>query len=403
MSTESPNNKTTGPIDMVGKAVGSVGRAIEHTLGVQHLGRRLRLSGMRRKPGAAPGIEHHDLSRMSSTGEKVYITCIDYSPKQVQRRDIEAGRFDAFLAEHRPDWCKVRWINIDGLTDMRVIEAMARKYDLHPLAIEDLLHFPQRPKVDAYGGDGEHQARLFIITHMLQMTGDTLNSEQISIFLGHNTVLTFQITRGDIWDSIRERIGKDGSRLRENDAGFLVYALLDAMVDYCFPILEQYGERLEDLEERILDHPDQRIIRQVHAVRRELLLLRREVWPMREMVQQLQREPHECMSENTRTYLRDVYDHTVQIIDFIETCREMAAGLAETYMTAMGNRMNEVMKVLTIIATIFIPITFLAGVYGMNFKHFPELDWKYGYFTFWGLCIVIGAGLLWYFRRKRWL
>ncbi|MCU0293896.1 MAG: magnesium/cobalt transporter CorA, partial [Thermoanaerobaculaceae bacterium] len=287
---------------------------------------------------------------------------------------------------------------------------LAIKYDLHPLAIEDVLHLSQRPKLDAYDAASEHQARLFVIVRMLQLVEDRLESEQVSIFLGHKTVLTFQEAPGDVWDPIRTRLQTRGSRLRQNDASFLAYALIDAIVDHCFPILEHYGDRLEELEDSILERPTSSVISEVHTLKRELLLLRRALWPMREVVHTLQREPHECMSDTTRTYLRDVYDHTVQIIDIIETYREVATALAETYMTSVSTRLNEIMKVLTIIGTIFIPLTFLAGVWGMNFgDSMPETLHAAEYFPwiypvgFWALCLATAAGLYAWIRRRGWL
>ena len=359
-----------------------------------------------RKPGTAPGIEHHDLSKLPTVSDGCYVTCIDYSPDRVRVEEITD--LEDFIVHHRPDWSQVRWINVDGIKDMAVIQALAEKYEIHPLAVEDLLHVPQRPKVDLYEGNGRAtRARMVAITRMIELREEHLHSEQITIVLGHKTVLTFQETHGDVWDPIRARIKKAGSRLRGNDASFLVYSLMDAIVDHCFPILEDYGDRLEELEEEVFEHPSEAIVQQIHELKRELLLLRRQVWPMREMIHVLQREQHECMSETTRVYLRDVYDHAVQIIDLLETYREVAAGLAETYMASVSNRMNQVMKVLTIISTVFIPLTFIAGVYGMNFKAMPEIEstwatpWIYP-IGFWAICMTIAGGLLWFFKRRGW-
>ncbi|MCE9591647.1 MAG: magnesium/cobalt transporter CorA [Planctomycetes bacterium] len=365
-------------------------------------------------PGTPAGIEVDQLGQMPSTPGRVRVTCIDYAPEHVQVTEVDD--MDAFLACHRPEWCVVRWINVDGLTDMKVIQGLAKKYDLHPLAIEDTLHLGQRPKVDAYGGEGgitgvenaPGPARLYIVAHMLQIVEGHLHSEQISIFVGHKTLITFQEDRGDVWDPIRQRIGKHGSKIRLNDTSFLLYTLLDAVVDHCFPILESYGDRLEQLEEIVLAKPDLTTIHEVHAVKRELLILRREVWPLREVIMTLQREMHECMTETARTYLRDVYDHAIQIIEIIETYREVATGLAETYLSAVSLRMNEVMKVLTIIATIFIPLTFLAGVYGMNFDHMPEIHSSLAYpwfypIGFWALCVLIAGAMVWWLKRRRWM
>jgi magnesium transporter len=258
--------------------------------------------------------------------------------------------------------------------------------------------------VEPYGGgDSEVRARLFIIVRALQLQGDALHSEQISIFLGHKTVLTFCEAHSAVWDPIRQRIDTKGSRLRASDASFLVYSLLDAIVDCCFPILEHYSDHMEELEAVILERGQRDTINDIHQVKRDLLLLRRAVWPLREVVSTLQREPHECVSDVTRVYLRDLYDHVVQIIDIIETYREMTGDLTDTYMSATSNRMNEVMKVLTIIGTIFIPLTFLAGVYGMNFHNLPELNLAWAYPAFWIVCILIAAVMLLLFRRRGWL
>jgi magnesium transporter len=292
---------------------------------------------------------------------------------------------------------------VDGLSDLGVVRALAEKYHLHPLAIEDVLHVPQRPKVQAYDEVGDYQARVFIIVKMMELREGQLLTEQVSLFVGHRTVLTFQETPGDVWDPIRQRVRTAGSRLRLNDASFLAYSLIDAVVDQAFPILEHFGDRLELLEDMVLQRPTPEAIQEIHRLKRELLILRRAMWPTREVVQRLHREPHECFSSVTQTYLRDVYDHAVQIIDILETYREMATGLTETYMTAISIRMNEIMKVLTVIGTIFIPLTFLAGVYGMNFQFFPEIHWKWGYALFWAISLGVAGTMLAWFRRRGWL
>jgi magnesium transporter len=354
------------------------------------------------EPGDAPGIEIEEITSLPGEGGATRITCIDYCPTQVSVNAVDD--LAEFIERHRPEWSAVRWISMDGLSDMRAIHTLASKYDLHPLAIEDVLHKTQRPKVEAYGGEeSELQARLFIVTHALRIQDDRLQYDQVSIFLGHNTVLTFQETSSDEWDGIRQRIKSKGSRLRSSDASFLAYSLLDAIVDSCFPILQNYSERAEELEDQILDRAMPSLISQIHQLKRDLLLLRWVVWPMRELAATLARDPHECVSEDTRVYLRDLYDHIVQIIDLIETYREIASDLTETYMSAVSNRMNEVMKVLTLIGTIFIPLTFLAGVYGMNFRYFPELGQQWAYPAFWAFCLLAAVLMVLFFRRKNWL
>jgi len=215
--------------------------------------------------------------------------------------------------------------------------------------------------------------------------------------------LTIKEAPSDVWDSIIQRIKVRGSRLRNNDASFLMYSLLDANIDRCFPILEHFGDRAEELENIILEHSQSNQINDIHQLKRDLLVMRQELWPLREVVSTLQREPHECVSDMTRVYLRDLYDHVIQIIEIIETYREMTSDLTETYMSSVSNRMNEIMKVLTMIGTIFIPLTFLAGVYGMNFRHFPEIGQKWAYPAFWSVCVIIAGIMFILFRRRKWL
>lgn len=387
---------------------------------VKRAGRLLdprRVTGLlhRKTPGSAPGIAARQLAEAAPpaapAAEPVTVTCIDYAPAQHAVHESTNG--DRWTQPPRPEWATVRWINVDGLGDHRLIGMLAERYNLHPLAIEDMLHIPQRPKVDVFAhenqGGGQDQTSdngpplIFAVMQMLRLIDDKPRIEQVSVFLLPGLVLTFQESRGDVWDPIRQRIATSTSKLRANDASYLLYALLDAMVDHHFPILEWYGNRLEELEMQLGSDSGTRLIAAVHEIKRELLLLRREVWPMREVVHNLQRDGQSGLSEQTRTYLRDVHDHALQVADIIETYREIAVSLADTYMTLMSNRMNETMKTLTVIATIFIPITFLAGVYGMNFRHMPELDAAWAYPAFWALCLAVAGGLLWWFRRKRWL
>ena len=353
-------------------------------------------------PGARPGLDPEDLARLPSTPGAARVTCVDFSPSEVTVREVED--VPAFLADHRPEWSAVRWIDVGGLSDLAVIEALARKYHLHPLAVEDVLHVPQRPKCEAYPAQGEFQARLFVIARVLGLVDGSLVEEQVSFFVGHSTVLTFREGRGEeLWASVRHRLARAGARVREHDASYLLYTLLDAIVDRWFPLLEEIGDRLEQLEDEVLESPTRDAISRAHALRRELLVLRRAAWPMREVIASLQREPHECLSATTQTYLRDVQDHIVQVIEMIEAYREVVASVQETFMTATSNRMNEVMKVLTIVGTIFIPITFLAGVYGMNFRHMPELESRWTYPFFWLLCLAVSGGMLFWMRKRGWI
>lgn len=330
------------------------------------------------------------------------VTCVDYSVGDVMVQQV--GDLGEFLDSHRPDWSAVRWIDVAAVADMSVIDALALKYELHPLAIEDILSRSQRPKIDAYGGEGSGlNARLFITARALHLRGGRLHSSPISIFLGHTTVLTFQQEHSDVWEPIRQRIDAKGSRLRANDASFLTYALLDAVVDGCFPIIEGFDGQLDRLETAVVEEADQGLLNTIQDVKRQLTLLRSSVWPLREVVAALQRDPHECMSETTKVYLHDLYDHIVQVIEIIETYRERAKDLTESYRSSVSFRMTEVMKVLTVIGTIFIPLTFLAGVYGMNFRNLPELDVAWAYPAFWAVCGAVVAAMVGWFRRRGWL
>ncbi len=335
--------------------------------------------------------------------DSVHVTCIDYSPGEVWVQKVE--NVAKFIGPHRPAWSVVRWIDVAGLSDMEGIHALAAKYDLHPLVVEDLLNTRHRPKVESYGTeDPAQRARLFIVAHTLRRDEGRLRSEQISMFLGHKTLLTFRESASDLWKPVLQRIHARNSRVRANDASFLVYSLLDTLLDRCFPILEKFGDRLDDLETVIIEEPPRSVIlNDIHEIKRELLLMHSVAWPMREVVAALQREEHECLSDNTRVYMRDLTDHVVQLIEIIETYRERASDMTENYMSSVSHRMNEVMKVLTIIGTIFIPLTFLAGVYGMNFHYFPELDQPWAYPAFWGFCAVAVIAMVALFRRRGWL
>jgi len=351
-------------------------------------------------PGTSPGIETHELSAWPSTDAPVQVTCIDYCPEQVQLEQV--ADLGDFLVRHRPAWAGVRWIHVVGLSQMDVIRAFAEKYQLHPLAIEDMLVATQQPKLEDYPGSGEQPGRLFIVGRTVKINGDALRSEQVSLFLGRSTLLSFQNAPSPVFESIYRRIEVPGSRLRTHDVSFLLHALIDAIIDSYFPVLEHYGECLEDFDDELFARPDPGTPHRIHVFKRNLVLLRRSIWPMRELVVQLQRDRHECLSETTLTYFRDVHDHCVQVIDLLETYREIAASLTETYMVAVSNRMNEIMKVLTVIGTIFIPLTFLAGVYGMNMK-IPENDWAWSYPAFWTVCIASACGMLVWFRRRGWV
>jgi magnesium transporter len=352
--------------------------------------------------GGSPGIEHDEIVDYPVEAGPATITCIDYSADNVLMQEI--NDLEAFIGEHRPEWSAVRWINVEGLSNLKTVQALAIKYDLHPLAVEDILHNRQRPKIESYGGeDSEYLARLFIVARILRIREGALVNEQFSMFVGHRTVLTFQQTQNELWNPIYQRIREKGSRLRRNDASFLAYALLDALADSYYPILEYYSDLAEVIEDFIIDRIKPDLINEIHQLKRDLMSIHRMLWPLRDVVSTLQRDTHECMSDTSRVYLRDLYDHVIQVIEIVETYREISSDLTETYMSSLSTRMNEVMKVLTIIGTIFIPLTFLAGVYGMNFRYFPELNQAWGYPAFWGVCITVAAVMLTMFRKRGWL
>jgi magnesium transporter len=351
-------------------------------------------------PGTAGGIEAAELSDRASRPGKVVVTCIDYSPEQVEIQEVE--QIDDFLARHRPPWSRVRWINVDGLTEMEILRAFAEKYQLHPLAIEDIVHPLERPKVEDFPGSEDQPGRLFVVARAIDERDGVVHSDQVSLFLGRTTLLTFQDVHRQDLEPIRTRIRNPASRVRQSDVSFLLYALLDSIVDRYYPLLERLSDRLSDLDDELLEDPTRGTIQRIHAIKRELLLLRRAAWPLRDVIGQLQRDTHEVLSETAQTYLRDVHDHCVQIIDLIETYREISNGLADTYVSEVSNRTNDTVKVLTIIGTIFIPLTFLAGVYGMNMP-IPENSSSLAYPIFWVICLALAGGMLLWFRRRRWL
>ena len=345
------------------------------------------------KLGGSPGIESADGVDVPPDPSAVRVYWCDFSETQIEWSE---GSADEFLATARPEWARHRWINVDGLHPY-VINQMRQKYKFHTLAAEDVLRTSQRPKVELFDNS------LFVVVRMMRLEGYELKQEQVSMFLFEKTITTFQEIPGDVWGAIRDRLNRGGARLRTYNISYLFYALLDAVVDHFFPILESYGQRLEELEELVLDDPGPSVQQAIHSVKRELSVLRRVMWPLREVANELQRSEVKWIDDEVRTYLRDVYDHALQIIEIVEMHREQAGSLNDLYMSAVGNRMNEIMKVLTIMASFFIPITFVAGVYGMNFDHIPELGWHYSYFVFWGVCVSIVSGLAFYFVRRGWI
>ena len=345
-----------------------------------------------RKTGLPPGTLIHIGEKKT---EVLKITIMDYDEAHFQEKEIKTVE-ECFVFKDKPG---VTWINIDGLHQIEILEKLGECYGFHPLVLEDILNTDQRPKMEDYGD------YLYIVIRMLSYNDKSsqIETEQVSLILGSNFVFSFQENQGDVFDPVRERIRNGKGRIRKMGADYLTYALLDLIVDNYFAIMEQLGERIEFLEEELVAQPVPKTLQTIHQLKRELIFLRKAVWPLREVVSGLGREELALVKETTRVFLRDLYDHTIQVIDTIETFRDMISGMLDIYLSSVSNRLNSVMKVLTIIATIFMPLTFLAGIYGMNFKYFPELEWRWSYPVFWLVSILISVSMLLYFKKKNWL
>ncbi len=333
--------------------------------------------------------------------EKTAIIVIDYDAANLQEEELDSIE-DCFPYR---DTDSVSWININGIHEVDVIEKLGTHFNIHPLILEDIVNTNQRPKMEDSDGI------IFVVLKMLHSEKMTTNlvSEQVSILFGDNFVITLQEQEGDVFNLIRDRIRKTVPRVRFLGSDYLAYAIIDAIVDHYFPVLEILGEQIESLEDGLVNQPEKSDLDIIHALKRELLFMRKSVWPLRELVAGLERSESNLIHDYTRPYIRDLYEHVIQVIDSIDTFRDMVSGLLDLYLTSVSNRMNEVMKVLTIIATIFIPLGFLAGVYGMNFNtsispwNLPELDFRFGYPLFWSIVLLVAGGLLWLFKRKKWL
>lgn len=326
--------------------------------------------------------------------EKVRITVFDFEESRVDEKEL------ATVEECLPyrDTPRVSWINIDGLHDAQNLEKLGAHFGLHPLVLEDIVTTHQRPKVE------DHQDYLYIVVKMLEYPEGAahVSADQISIILGRNFVLSFQEREGDVWDPVRERIRKGAGRIRSAGSDYLAYRLIDAIVDNYFVVLEKIGDEIESLTDEVSEEPSRATLRRIHELRSETIFLRKLIWPMREVAGVLERAESALIKKPTVVYLRDVYDHTVQLIEAMESYRDLISGMHDLYLSTVSNRLNAVMKILTIFATIFAPLTFLAGIYGMNFKYFPEIGWKLGYPLFWLVAVVLSVTMMAVFRRKGW-
>lgn len=345
-----------------------------------------------KKRGLAPGSLVYVGDKQT---EETRITLIDYNESQFQEKEV-ATIEECFPFKDKPT---VTWINIDGLSNTDLMEKLGKHFGLHSLILEDILNTNQRPKIEDF------EEYMFVVTKMTYYDDkeNETKTEQVSFILGQNFVISFQEKLGDVFDSIRERIRKAKGRIRKAGADYLLYSLIDAIVDNYFVILEKVGDKIEILEESVVAEPKPESLHIIHVLKREMIFLRKSVWPLREVVNTLGKVESSLVQKSTGIYLRDIYDHTIQIIDTIETFRDMLSGMHDTYLSGISNKMNEIMKVLTIFASIFIPLTFIAGVYGMNFSYMPELNWRWGYFGVWGIVIVVGVVMIMYFKRKKWL
>jgi len=354
------------------------------------------MAQLMKKHSTAAGLPPGSLVHIGKrAAEKVRISIFDYDERHFQELEVTAVE-ECFPFKTTPTFT---WINVDGLHDMSVIEKIGGHFGLHPLVLEDIVNTGQRPRMEDF------EDYIFIVMKMLifDEQQQEISAEQVSLILGENYVISFQEKPGDVFEPVRERIRTSKGRVRQARSGYLAYALLDSIVDGYFILLENLGEKIEHLEETLLDKPTPDTLKAIQRLKRDLIFLRKSVWPLREVISGLERGGSHLFHETTITYLRDVYDHTIQVAETIESFRDMVASMRDTYLSSISNRMNEVMKVLTIIATIFIPITFIAGIYGMNFQFIPELAWRWSYFAALAVMAAVALIMIAYFKKKDWL
>lgn len=327
--------------------------------------------------------------------ERIQLTLIEYSKDYYERKEFR--KIEECFGKKDSD--TVKWVNIEGLHDISITEKVGKEFKLHPLMLEDILNISQRPKMDDY------EDYILVTLKMIYYheTVKEIVTEQVSFVLVDNYIFSFQEFEGDVFDEVRERIKSAKGNIRKQGADYLLYALIDAIVDSYFLILERVGNSSEDIEQQLMEEPKKQVLQDIYSLKREMIYLSSSIWPLREVVGNLTRTDSTLIKENTRLYIRDVYDHIIQILDIIESYRDILTGMLDTYLSSISNKTNDVMKVLTIFSTMFIPLTFLAGIYGMNFRYFPELNLYWAYPAFWGITIFIIVLMLGYFRRKKWL
>ncbi|MFN7247588.1 MAG: magnesium/cobalt transporter CorA [Microcystis sp.] len=342
------------------------------------------------EPGSEPGTLIIEPDAKPSR-----IILIDYDEDNAVRKvDITPNACAPYIGTNT-----VSWMDIQGLGSETVLKQVGEIFNLHPLLLEDVVNVPQRPKLEDYNN------QLLVISQMVRLKEDEsgFDTEQVSFVLGKRYLLSFQEEElQDCFEIVRDRIRTSQGRVRKSGADYLTYLLLDTIIDGYFPVVEHYEDRIEALEDAIISNPDRDTMQEIYDVRRELLALRRLIWPMRNVLHLLMRDHHGIVSDEVQIYFRDSYDHVIQILEIIEAYRELAASLMDVYMSTMGNKLNEIMKFLTVISTIFIPLTFIVGVYGMNFENMPELKGEWSYFMVWLVMLAVAGGLIFYFWRKGW-
>lgn len=343
-----------------------------------------------RKAGLPPGsLVHIGEKKVDTTRVRVF----NYDEQRLEERQL--GGVEECLSYK--DKGGVTWINIDGLHEAEVLEKLGETFGLHPLMLEDIANTEQRPKLEDYGG------YLYVVIKMLYRPDHGILAEQLSLVIGKDLVLSFQERQGTVFDPIIERLRNGKGRARGLGADFLAYQLIDAAIDNYFIVLERLSDEVEVLEERVITSPKPGGLQDLHRLKKDMIHLRRSIWPLRDVITAMQRGDSPLISEAMRIYLRDVYDHVAAAADAIEVMRDLLNSMLEIHMSSMSNRLNEVLKVLTIITTLFIPMTFIVGVYGMNFKYMPELDWPWGYPAVLLLMSGVAGGMFIYFKRKKWL
>lgn len=330
---------------------------------------------------------------ISPHARPTHIRVMQFSADTLIEKEVFVEEVPQYLSEHT-----TTWVDVHGLKDEAILRQLAKIFGIHPLALEDVVHTPQRPKAEFY------EQQIFFITRMAYMErAHDADVEQLSVFIGKNYILTFQNYTTGTLEPVRTRIRSGKGPIRKTGPDYVAYAIIDTVIDQYYPILEDLGEEIESLEHRTVAKPNQKTLQRIYHVKRELLELRRAVWPQRDAVSNLMRDESPFISDTVRVYLRDCYDHIIQLMDVVDTYREVSSNLMDIYLSMLSNKTNEVMKVLTIMASIFIPLTFIVGIYGMNFEYMPELTWKWGYPAVWAVMIVLSAGMLVNFRRRGWL